>query len=768
MTALQLALSELRRMTSGVLPKLAIIALTIVPLLYGAVYLYANWDPQANMSNLTAALVVEDEGAVDGDGHRQELGKEVARALHDSHSFTWQDVDTMEEASRGVEKGTYSFAVRIPKDFSRNLLSTGNIRPGDEGKAVVPAMLEVVTNDANNYTINTFVDRLLTEVHASVAKQVGTETADKFLTSMGVIHTRMGKAADGADKLHDGTTKLRTGAKDLDDGSSRLSTGAKELDDGITQLKAGQQKLKKGATDLHTGTTALQKGAADLDRGATDLRTGTTQLKDGATRLHTGATQLSTGLDTLDTKTSTIVSDTEKLADGAEQVADANGLLNTRVQDAIGTIKQVPADAREHLVTTTDRLVADQVLTREQADEVLARYDQRQKSPKLVQAEKDLDDASTRMQKLADGSRQVADGNRKLATAMPQLRKGIVDAGNGADKLATGAGDLEDGATKVDAGATKLAQGTGKLKDGATKVDDGAAQLEKGLGQSVTGVTRLKEGSGKLATGAKDLHAGTTSLLKGAKDLDEGADELATGLSDGAAAVPHLTDDRKKEVSEVMGDPVAITRVSQAQAATYGAGLAPFFLSLALWVGVFMLVQAMRPITRRALASNARAWRIALGGWIPFWIVSVFQATILGAVVHWVLGLQPSSLPLTWGFMLLATLAFTAIIQGIVALLGTSGKFVVLILLVLQLVASGGTLPWQLTPQPLHVVHQLLPMSHVVEGLRRIIYGSDVGAVAAHAWALVAYTVFGLALSVLAAHKHKTWTLKTLQPEIAI
>ena len=32
-------------MTGGLLPKLTILALTMVPLLYGAVYLYANWDP---------------------------------------------------------------------------------------------------------------------------------------------------------------------------------------------------------------------------------------------------------------------------------------------------------------------------------------------------------------------------------------------------------------------------------------------------------------------------------------------------------------------------------------------------------------------------------------------------------------------------------------------------------------------------------------------------------------------------------------------------
>ena len=107
-------------------------------------------------------------------------------------------------------------------------------------------------------------------------------------------------------------------------------------------------------------------------------------------------------------------------------------------------------------------------------------------------------------------------------------------------------------------------------------------------------------------------------------------------------------------------------------------------------------------------------------------------------------------------------------IQGIVALLGSSGKFVVLILLVLQLVASGGTFPWQTTPEPLHALHQILPMGHVVDGMRILIYGADLSRIVPIILGLVGYTLFGLLLSYLAARKHKFWTLKTLQPEIAV
>ena len=111
-----------------------------------------------------------------------------------------------------------------------------------------------------------------------------------------------------------------------------------------------------------------------------------------------------------------------------------------------------------------------------------------------------------------------------------------------------------------------------------------------------------------------------------------------------------------------------------------------------------MLVQAMRPITQRALASNApavenRRRRLAS---VPGCLRGPGDPAHAGGGPG--LGLNPAHPVLMWLFMLAAAMAFSAIIQGIVALLGSPGKLVVLILLVLQLVSSGGTFPWQTTP----------------------------------------------------------------------
>jgi putative membrane protein len=669
-------------MTGGLLPKLTILALTMVPLLYGAVYLYANWDPYGNLDQIDAALVVEDTGATASDGSRLEAGTKVADSLMDDHVFNWQKVATSEEADQDVSSGKYAFALKIPKDFSANLASPGSFDAANQ------AMLNVTTNDANNYILSNIVDKLTSAVHTTVATEVGEETANQLLTGFGTIHSQMLKASDGAGQL------------------------------------AG------GVASLHDGTVTLHQGTSDLRNGAAELYNGQLKLRDGSNALSSGAAELSGGLSQLKAKTATLPADSRALANGAAQVAAGNAALNSKVQGLAGQMaasEQAAAQAqRGRVAASNSRLVAAGTITPEQAAAIQADYDANPAPPSSAGPATALKSAAGQIQQLADGSAAVSAGAAKVADATPALSGAIAQASAGADRLGGGAATLA-------AGQQSALDGAGKLSEGAQKLDDGAAQLESG-----------------------------------ASTASDGAGTLAAELAKGAGQVPNPDDTQKSSLAKVMADPVAVSNVSQAKAASYGAGLAPFFLTLALWIGIFMLVQAMRPITQRALASNAPAWKIAVGGWLPFFAVSVVQASFLTLVVDLGLGLEPAHPILMWLFMLAAAMAFSAIIQGIVALLGTPGKFVVLILLVLQLVSSGGTFPWQTTPQPLHFVHEVLPMGYVVSGMRHLIYGADLSLIMPTVAGLIGYTLMGMALSTLAVHKHKFWTLKSLKPEIAV
>ncbi|MEH0109369.1 YhgE/Pip domain-containing protein [Tersicoccus sp. MR15.9] len=848
MTTLRLAQSELKRMTSGRLPRLALVAMILVPLLYGAMYLYANWNPYGNLGSIRAALVVDDDGATIG-GKQQNVGDEIARNLTDSKTFDWVRVTSADRANAGVESGDYAFAVTIPADFSTRLASPDNLTTG---RPAQQAALSITTNDANNYLLGTIAGKVTTQIHDSVAKQVSTKTADALLTSIGTIHDQLGKAADGAGQLKDGAQQLADGAGRLKDGTAQGVTGTVSLVDGEKKLVAGTDQLSTGATRLNSGLGTLQQKTADLPAqtrqladGAAQLNSGlgtlqqktadlpaqSRQLADGAAQLNTGlgtiedglaglpaqtrqladgAAQLNTGLGTLQEQTAGLPAQTRQLADGAAQVAAGDAALSTAVQGMAQQLDAVPDAARQRMVATTDQLRADGVIDDATAKQIIARYDAAPTSPALDAARQRVGQAAGQVEALSTGAGQVSAGAAKLADAAPALSNGIASAHTGAGQLAdgtakladgtaalgsgiasahAGAGRLADGTAKLAAaapaltdgiasahtGAGRLADGTAKLADATPALTDGIASAHAGAGQLASGASSLSAGQHDALTGAEKLASGTAQLDSGAQSLKDGATKLAGGatqlhdqLARGAGQVPNPDATQKQNYSQVIGDPVSVGAVNQAKATSYGAGLAPFFMVLALWIGLFMLAQTMRPISERALASNGQAWKIAVGGWLPFVAVAVVQATVLYLVVLFAIGLDVAHPVLTWLLMLAAALAFSALIQGLIALLGAVGKFLVLILLVLQLVGSGGTFPWQTVPAPLQFVHVVLPMGRVIDEMRTLIYGADLSFLPAVFLSLLGYVMIGVCLSTLAARRHRFWTLSRLQPQIAL
>jgi len=92
MTSFRIALGELRRITAGRLPRLAVLALVLIPTLYAGLYLYANHDPYGGLERVPAALVVEDTGST-FDGKDVDFGRDVADRLLDADAFDWEEVD---------------------------------------------------------------------------------------------------------------------------------------------------------------------------------------------------------------------------------------------------------------------------------------------------------------------------------------------------------------------------------------------------------------------------------------------------------------------------------------------------------------------------------------------------------------------------------------------------------------------------------------------------------------------------------------------------
>jgi len=687
MNPLRLAVAELRRLTSSRLARLALAALVLIPTLYGGLYLYANHDPYGAFPQVPAAVVSDDTGTTLSTGEKLQVGDGVADHLVKSKSFDWHRVSHA-EAMRGVDDGTYSFAVIVPRSFSSDLASTAEFKPRQ-------ATIELQTNDANNYMTSMIGNQVIKQVSASVASQVSETAASRLLLGFSQVHDQLVKAVDGSEKLR---------------------AGAAEADDGAHQLASGASGLAGGLHDLASGAGRLDAGIGRAAAGADDLQAG--------------AGQLASGLGTLQWRTAGLPAQTAELAAGAEQVAAGNRTIagyGAKAASASTDLKKRIATERSALVTALQA----QGLTDAQIATVQSRLDTI--DGYVSQADTTIQSASGDLTRLSRGADQVATGARTLAKATPALTQGIASAHTGAVRLRDGAGTL--------AGGLHTLQG-------------GAAQLSSGADKAAAGGDSLAKGAGSLATGLD-------TLTKGAGDLH-------TGLVKGRNSVPDPSDAQRKAMAQTIGNPVGVSTGSLSSAGSYGAGLAPLFLSLALWIGAYVLFLFVRPLSTRALATSQRSLRTALGGWLAPALVGLVQVAALVLVVGRGVDIRIAHPVLAFLFLCFTSMTFVAILHALASRFGAVGKFLGLVFMVVQLVSAGGTFPWQTLPGPLQAVHHVVPMSYAVDGLRRLLYGADLGPVTGSLGVLTAYLLGALALSTVAARRSRTWTAKRIKPELSV
>ena len=854
MSVVRVALVELKRLTSGVLPVLVLLAMSCIPLLYGSLYLYGNWDAYGNVNGIVGALVVEDEGAKDASGNDLNTGADVKKSLLDAGTFDWKSVETRDKAVQGVSDGTYDFALVIPKDFSARLVSTGTFKPDEKGNTgpINPqaAGLEIITNDANNYVLTNIVTKAGTAVRDSVASKVGDKTANTLLASFTTIHGKMNEAADGADKINantvklsDAMTQLADGTGTLNDGAVKLADGSEQLVDGSSRLIEGQNKLADGSSQLADGAGTLNQGAGKVNDGAVKLADGSSTLTNGASDAHNGASQLADGSAALANGTGSLKKGANDLAQGAQQVADGtHSLKNALDQDGVrqlpgtltamcqnlnsidtsapsgdfGTdlsntvVSKVAEDTRQKLAPlvesgsisqeTADAIVAN--INSEQTKSAVASANDQALKNHLAQHGQAGSDVLAKLQTLKNDN-CVATGESAAAQKLSTLIDGVDKLDSGATAVAQGAGTLRDGITKLDSGATtladgsaKLADGTGKVADGASTFNNGAAQLAEGTGELKNGTgnlhngaqqladgekeavdgqnklhegaTTLQDGSSQLADGTGKLNSSTDQIADGAGQLKDGTGQLSTGLQNGTRQIPNLNEEQQKDVASVMSSPVDLEHSSLANGRNYGEGMGPFFMCLALWIGGLMLVQTLRPLNNRALASKAPTARIILGSWLPFGLIGIAQAVLMFAAVKFGLGFQMAHPWLAFLFLCFVATIFTLFIHGVVVFFGSPGKLIALIIMILQLITAGGTMPYETLPHAMRWMHDFFPMGYAVTGMRRLSYGINESSLMPIMMYLLLWGAVGLGLGYLGTRRDRIWSLKKLIPEITV
>ena len=334
---------------------------------------------------------------------------------------------------------------------------------------------------------------------------------------------------------------------------------------------------------------------------------------------------------------------------------------------------------------------------------------------------------------LKSGSSQVDAGlttlESGLSTGTGQLKIGIANYTAGVNRLNTGLTTLKNNYSKaLNSGAKQLNNGINQVSSnlptfmsGTTQLYNGTKTLKKGTATLVannntlnSGAGQLASGAGQIADGSSKLAAGSTTLGNGIGTLQSGSKTLKDSLQKGADQVNSIKATNK--TSKMFAAPVKAKNVEYSHVDNNGHAMAPYMMSVGLFVAC-MAFTLMYPLMEKneEVKSGLQWW---LSKVTVMAAVSIVQAVIMVAVLMGINGLEPHYVGKTFGMAVLASMAFMSLICFGEMLLNRVGSFVMLVFMVVQLGAAGGTYPLDMAPHFYTVLHKYMPFSYTVHAFR--------------------------------------------------
>ncbi|QUB37644.1 YhgE/Pip domain-containing protein [TM7 phylum sp. oral taxon 349] len=647
------------------------IALSIIPILYGGFFLGSVWDPYGSTEHLPVAVVNEDQGAV-LNGNFVQIGQQTVDNLKHNHSMKWEFVSA-DEATKGLNDGAYYMRITIPRDFSAKAATVTTSSPQQ-------SVVEYTTTPSRNFVGSVISNQAAQQVVRSVSAKVSTAYVSAVMAQVGELGTGLSQASAGAAALHGG--------------SDRLAGGLAAYTRGVGQLSAGADSLQNGLSQLHAGSVALTDGLLQLQKRL--------PAKNQVDQLIAGTKQVQNGMNTLAAQVSANNPEAVKLA--AEITKESQMLTSNLTQLSVTLAPLDPAQCPVYITNSAASF--------SKVECKLAALKQRVAAVG-VGAAAEVDSVAADV--VALQSRQgelvksAAESGARLKTHLENLQFTITKQ---QQALRAGVSTLNTGVNTLSPNLVSALNGYTTLSRGSVQLSNGAAVLTQGLADA-------RSGSSRLSSGVKQLTVNSGALTDGSAQLASATSELSGKLAKAANQLA-LQPTGDQTVRQIVS-PVAANHHVQGDVPNYGNALSPYVLSLGLFVGAlaFCVIYPIRGFY--SMPKNARSWWLAKISVLA--LESVAQALVLDAVMVFGLGLHVAHPAQFVGLSIVTSLTFMSIVALLAIALDNVGRFLAMLLLVLQLGSAEGVFPISLSPALFQAINPFVPMTYSIRAFREAISG---------------------------------------------
>lgn len=681
---LHLIRRDLRHSVMNVMAIIVMFGLVVIPSLFTWFNVLASWNPFDNTKNLTVAVASTDEGyQSDLVPIRVNVGEQVLSQLRANDQLNWV-ITSEDDAIDGTKAGRYYAAIVLPKSFSADMLTF--YADGAERTE-----LAYYTNEKKN--------ALAPKITGQGAEGVSAQISEVFTETLSDVALSL--ISSLSDYLTDADTQAALARVESRVGSlaAQLRSGAQTADmfgalvQGTIPLAQSASALVSGAgSAFGDAADAAGSGAGAVQQLAGTLQQATGAIADALAQTAAGYEAVGTSIDDQYAQVGTVSGDqsaalTTLAARVQQQIDGATTLRTTLVDDVRPQLPPAGQQALDDVVAQLDRAILRQQAVHDS----------------LVQAGQDI----------TAGNAAGEATHQQVKDLIAQAKDAIAQA------QSSYSGTLKP---QLDALGSTLAT-----------IDDDVSAVRGDLSQAAAGLSGASDSVVATLQGAQGVTARLSTALTDAAGRFDGVQQaIARAVQTGdLAGLSEVIGSDPSVLATSLAEPVRVDRVAVFPVVSFGAGMAPLYIVLALWVGALLMTVAIRvDVGRDTLPGDPdlTPTQKYLGRYGIFALTGLAQSTLLiGGLILFV-RISPAHpfLLLLAGWV--TSLVFTLIIYTFVVAFGNAGKALAVLLLVIQISGSGGAYPLQLLPAWFQNISPFLPATHAISAIRSAIagtYGAD-------------------------------------------
>ena len=668
---------DVRRISHNVIALIVILGLIIVPCLYAWFNIAACWDPYGNTGKIKIAVASVDEG-YEGEliSLNINIGDTVLSSLRENTQMDWI-FTSKKKALNGVESGKYYAAIVIPETFSNDMMSVFS---------------EDIQSPEITYYYNAKENAIAPKVTDKGASAVQTQVNEVFIkTIANTVLDALQTVSNTADE---------SGADAI---VSNLTTNLDRINNSLTTVTGTLQsyaRMTEAAQMMLDTTSAFLKQSQETSGNSLN------SLKDTQKSFNTIQDAISGTTDSIN----------DALTSSTDFYIQISKTLDSTLQSQEKD-NAAMANTLNTLAKEVDTLTQPYITLRDLCVEIGNQY------PAVSDA------TGTLVGKLNESIASQNALRNKLNSAADALRSSSTDAASAKAEIDQLIQSSSQNLKNVQSDyESSVKDQLNQLLNSMKSTDSTVSSLLSQIDQSASGVYTLS------GSASSDLSQIKTALENSCALLQKSSDKISDTLqkldeiqeSGDYSQIQDLLSGNHESISSFLASPVELNTNKLYPVENYGSSMAPFYSTLAMWVGGTILVAMLKvSISESSLKGmkKVRDYQVYFGRYIVFLLIGLAQSTLIGLGDLLYLRIQCEA---PFLFMLacwITSLVYVNVIYTLTVSFGDVGKAIAVILMVIQVAGSGGTFPIEVAPKIFQSVYPLMPFAHSMAALRETIGG---------------------------------------------